>query len=74
MDVTTLGLIMRIEIESICMLYIMENTNVNECTFIENTGYHFIPNFGPPKRYLMRLSNKINGAKFHYVDMIRDRT
>ena len=46
-DVTTLGSIVRIEIESIFMLYIMENTDLNEYTFNENTCYHIIPSFGP---------------------------
>ena len=73
-DVTTLGLIVRTEIESIRMLYIMENINLNECTFNENTCYHVIPSFGPPNGYLMRLSSAIRGAQFHYVDMIRDKT
>ena len=73
-DVTTLGSIVRSEIESILMLYIMENTDMNECICNENTGYHVILSFGPPNGYLMRLSSEIRGAKFHYVDMIRDRT
>ena len=74
MDVTTLGSIVRTEIESIRMLYIMENTDLNECTFNESTCYHVIPNFGPPNEYLMRLSSEIRGVKFHFIDMIRDRT
>jgi len=73
-DVTTLGSIVRTEIESIRMLYIMENTDLNECTFNASTGYHVIPSFGPPNGYLMRLSSEIRGSKFHSIDMIRDRT
>ena len=47
---------------------------MNECTLNENTSYHVIPSFAPLNRYLMRLSSEIRGAKFHYVDVIRDRT
>jgi hypothetical protein len=72
-DVTTLGSIVRIEIESNFILYIMEDTDLNECTFNENTCYHVFPNFRPSNGYLMRLSNEIEGAKFHYVDMIHIR-
>ena len=73
-DVTILGSIVRTEIESIRMLYIMENIVLNECTFNENTCYHVISSFARPNGYLMRLSSEIRGAKFHFVDMIRDKT
>jgi len=73
-DVTTLGSIVKTEIESIRILYIMENIDLNECTFNENIDYHVILSFGPPNGYLKRLSSEIMWAKFHFVDMIRDRT
>ena len=73
-DTTILGSIVRNEIESIRLLYIMENTDLNECTFNESTCYHVIPSFGPPNGYLMRLSSEIREAKFHLINMIRNRT
>ena len=59
---------------SIRMLYIMENIDINDCTFTENTGYYVIPSFGPPNGYIMRLSSEIRGTKFHFVYMIKNRT
>ena len=38
-DVTTFGSIVRIKIENIFMLYIMENTDMNECNYNKNTYY-----------------------------------
>ena len=33
------------------MLFITESTDLNASIFNEETGYHIIPDFGPPRRY-----------------------
>ena len=73
-NVSTVGTLIKAEITSIRMLFIIESTNLNESTFNEETGYHIIPDFGPPGGYLKRLSSEIRGAKYHDILMIRDRT
>ena len=73
-DVSSVGALVRSEITSIRMAFIIESTDLNESTFNEDTGYHIIPSFGPPGGYLQRLSSEIRGSKFHDVEMIRDRT
>ena len=71
-DVTTIGSLIRTQIESICMLYVIDCTNLNQDTFNIDVGYHIIPQYGPPSGYLQRLSSEIRGSRFHSVDMIRD--
>ena len=71
-DVTTIGSLIRTQIESIHMLYVVDSTNLNQDTFNANVGYYVIPQYGPPGGYLQRLSSEIRGSRFHYVDMIRD--
>ena len=71
-NVTTIGSLIRTQIESICMLYVIDSTDLNQDTFNANVGYHVIPQYGPPGGYLQRLSSEIRGSKFHSVDMIRD--
>jgi hypothetical protein len=56
------------------MLFITETTDLNLSTFNEETGYHILPEFGPPGGYLRRLSSEIRGAKFHNINLIRNRT
>jgi len=73
-DVSSVGALVRFEITSIRMSFIIENTNLNESTFNEDIGYHIILSFGPPGGYLQRLSSKIRGSKFHDVEMIRNTT
>ena len=63
---------MRIQIESIRMLYVVNNTDMNQNTFNANVGYYVIPQYGPLGGYLQRLSSEIRGSRFHSVDMIRD--
>ena len=74
MDVSTVGALVKVEITSIHMLFITESTDLNASTFNKETGYHIIPDFGPPGGYLKRLSSEIRGAKYHDILMIRDRT
>ena len=73
-DVSTVGALVKTEITSICMLFIIESTDLNASTFNEKTYYHIISDFGPHGGYLKRLSSKIRGAKYHDILMIRDRT
>jgi len=72
-DVTSIGLLVRTQIESIHM-YIIDGIDLNQDTFNESFGYHVIPDHGPQGGYLQRLSSEIRGTKFHEIDMIRDRT
>ena len=72
MDVTTVGSLIRTQIESIRMLYIVDNTDLNQDTFNVDVGYHIILQYGPLSGYLQRLSSEIRGSRFHSMDMIRD--
>jgi len=70
-DVTSIG----IQIESICMLYIIDSTNLNQDTFLnENYRYHVMPNYDSQGRKLQGLLRKIIGAKFNGTAMIKDGT
>ena len=72
MDVTTIGSLIKIQIESIRMLYVVDSTNMNQDTFTANIGYHVILQYGHRGGYLQRLSSEIRGSRFYFVDMIRD--
>lgn len=72
-DVSSIGSIVRAEITQIRMLFIEERSDLNVCTFNEDSGYHVIPDFGPEGGYLKRLSSQIRGNWYHGVEMIRDR-
>ena len=54
------------------MLYVIENIDLNQETFNFNTNYHVISNHGPPNGYLQMLPNEIRGAKYHYIEIIRE--
>ena len=71
-DVITIGFLVGTQIDSIHILYVVENTNLDQDAFNANTNYHIIPQYGLPCRYLQRLSSEIRRAKFHFVHMIRD--
>ena len=71
-DVTTVGSLIKTEIESIHMVYVVDNTNLNQDTFNVDVIYHIIPQYGPFGGYFQRLSSEIRGSKFHSIDMIRD--
>jgi len=51
-DVSNVGALVRFEITSIRMSFIIESTDLNEFTFNEDIGYHIIPSFGPLGGYL----------------------
>ena len=72
MDITIVGSLIKTEIESIHMVYVVDKTNLNQDTFNVDVGYHIIPQYGLPSGYLQRLSSKIRRSKFHSMDMIRD--
>jgi hypothetical protein len=71
---TTIGSVVKINIAQICMFFTEETLNLNSETFNEQTGCHILPEFGPQRRYLKRLSSEIRGGMFHEVEMIRDRS
>lgn len=60
-DVTDIRLLVKAEIESICMLYLVGNLDLNEDTFHENFGH------------LQRLSYEISCAKFYEIDKIMNK-
>ena len=62
-NVTNIGSLVKTQNESICMLYVADNTDSNQETFNENYGYHVIPNHGPQGGYLQKLSAEIKGGK-----------
>ena len=72
MDVSIVGTFVKAEITLIRMLFITESTDLNESIFNEETSYYKIHDFGPPGKYLKRLSSKIGGAKYHDILMIRE--
>lgn len=55
------------------MLYVVDNTNLNQYAFNKNCGYHVIPTYGPQGAYLHKFYFVIGGAKFHQIDMMKDR-
>ena len=73
-DVSAVGSIIATEIAQLRMLFVTETADLNASTFNEETGYHILPDFGPDGGYMKRLSAEIRGARFHSVEMIRDRT
>jgi hypothetical protein len=73
-DVTSIRSLVKTQIESIRLLYVVDNTNIHHETFNECFGYHVIPNQGPQGGFLLKLSSEIRGAKFHGIDLIRDKT
>ena len=52
MDVTTIRSLIRTQIESICMLYVVDSIDLNQDTFNVDVDYHIIPQYGPPSGYL----------------------
>jgi len=56
------------------MLYVIDNTNLNQDTFNESFGYYVISYHSRQGGYLQRLSLKNRGAKFHRIGMISDKT
>ena len=71
-NVTTIGSLIKIQVESIYMMYVVDSTDLNQDIFNANVGYHVILQYRPPDGYLQRLSSEIRGSKFHTIDMIRD--
>jgi Domain of unknown function (DUF4371)/hAT family C-terminal dimerisation region len=71
-DISCIGSIVKTEIATIRMCFLIDTCDLNQDTFNPSTGFHIIPEFGPPSGYLRRLSSEIRGAKFHTIDMIRD--
>ena len=71
--VTSIGSLVIPQIESIRMLYVVDNTDLYHETFYESFGYHVLPYHGPHGGFLHRLSSDIRGAKSHGIYMIRDK-
>ena len=71
-DISCLGSIVKSEIATIRMCFLVDVCDLNQETFNLSLGFHVIPEFGPLGGFLMRLSSEIRGSKFHSVDMIRD--
>jgi hypothetical protein len=71
-DVSCVGSIVKTEIASIRMCFLIDSCDLNQDTFNPDIGFHIIPEFGPPSGYLRRLASEIRGAKFHTIEMVRD--
>ena len=62
----------RIQIKSIRILYVIKGTNLNHDFLNVIIGYYIISQYNSFGEYLQRHLNKIRGAKFYSVDIIRD--
>jgi hypothetical protein len=71
-DISSIGSIVKTEMASIRMCFLVDSCDLNQDTFNPCTGFHIIPEFGPPGGYLRRLPSEIRGSKFHSIDMVRD--
>jgi hypothetical protein len=58
-DVSIIGSLVKTEILQVRMLFIEESTNLNHSTFNEDSGYHVLPEFGPPGGYMKKLATQI---------------
>ena len=72
-DVTTVGSIVRSEIQQIRLLFVHKSTDLNAASFNEETGFHILPDYGPHGGYLRRLQSEIRGNMFHSIRMTRCR-
>ena len=52
MDVTTIGSLIRTQIQSIRMLYVVDSIDLNQDTLNANVDYLVISQYGPPGEYL----------------------
>lgn len=68
----TIESIVKSEIATIRMYFVIDSCDLNQDTFNSSSGYLLLPQFGPPSGYLQRLSSEIRGSKFHSIDLIRD--
>jgi hypothetical protein len=71
-DISSIGSIVKTEMVTIRMCFLVDSCDLNQDTFNPSTGFHIIPEFGSPGGYLRRLLSKIRGSKFHSIDMIRN--
>jgi hypothetical protein len=71
-DISCIGSIVKTEMASIRMCFLVDSCDLNQDTFNPSTGFHIIPEFGTPSGYLRHLPSEIRGSKFHSIDMIRD--
>jgi hypothetical protein len=71
-DISCIGSIVKTEMASIRMCFLVDSCDLNQDTYNPSIGFHIIPEFGPPSGYLRCLSSEIRGSKFHSIDMIRD--
>ena len=70
--VTTIGYLIKIQIKSICMSYVVKSIDLNQDTFNTSIDYHVILQYDPIYGYLQRLSSKIKRSKFQSANIIRD--
>jgi hypothetical protein len=71
-DISCLGSIVKSEIATIRMCFLVDACDLNHDTFNPSLRFHVILEFGPPGGFLRRLSSEFRGSKFHSVDMIWD--
>jgi hypothetical protein len=71
-DISSIGSIVKTEMASIRMYFLVDSCDLNQDTFNSSIGFHIIPKFEPPGGYFRRLPSEIRGSKFHSIDMVRD--
>ena len=71
-DISSIGSIVKSEIATIRMCFVMDSCDLNQDIFNSSSGFPILSQFGPPCGYLQRLSNEIRGYKFHSINLIRD--
>ena len=68
-DISSIGSIVKREIASIRMCFLVDSCDLNQDTFNPSTNFHVILEFGPLDGYLQRLPIEIWKSKFHSIQM-----
>ena len=63
MDVRTIRFLIKIQIECIYILYVVESTDLNQDSFNTSIDYHVISQYGPLMD-LQRFSSKLGRPNF----------
>jgi hypothetical protein len=59
------GIIVRIEVAQIRMMFIVDSCDLNAYVFNESSGYHILIDYGPHGGYLKRPQSEVRGSMFH---------
>jgi hypothetical protein len=64
-NVIIVGIIVRIEVAQIRMMFIVDSCDLNAYVFNESSGYHILIDYGPHGGYLKRPQSEVRGSMFH---------